>query len=137
MYYIKKKQHTSDIRLEIKADNLNELFTAGMMALSKEIAGAYYPTSFSKDFSETFDITAIDHTSLLIDFLSDLLALGQIHQVIFFDVNFLQMENFHLQAEVYGMKMENIAEEIKAVTYHEAEVIFKEGHYQTNLVFDI
>ena len=137
MYFIDKMTHTSDIRLLIKADDMKELFLAGMHALSRETAGEFYPKKFSQDFIESIEISAIDCTSLLVDFLSDLLSLSQIHQVVFFDLNFLYFDSLNMEAEVIGMRFKEIEEEIKAVTYHEADVIFKDGLYQTNLVFDI
>lgn len=137
MFQIENKTHTSDIRLLIKADGIEELFKAGMIGLSKEIVGDFFPESPQKEYSKTIKISSIDRTTLLIDFLSELLALSQIHQVIFFDVEFIRFEDCDLEAEVLGMYLDGIAEEIKAVTYHEAEVVFDDGLWSTYLVFDI
>jgi SHS2 domain-containing protein len=137
MYEIIKKTHTGDIRLFVKATSLEELFKAGMMGLFNEICGEFYPDSLSNEFSEIIEISSIDRTTLLIDFLSDLLALSQIHQVIFFDLNFLHIEDYNLKAEVIGMGIEQISEEIKAVTYHEANIVETGEMWSTFLVFDI
>jgi len=43
-----------------------------------------------------------------------------------------------IEVKVFGRKVEEFEEDIKAVTYHEAEVKKNEkGEYETMLVFDI
>jgi len=83
-------------------------------------------------------ISSQDETSLLIDFLNELLAFAQIHKEAYDVFKFTTFTPTSLQAEVEGMQLEEFSEDIKAVTYHEAEVRQNEkGEWETIVIFDI
>lgn len=130
--------HTADIRMTVKAKTLKELFSLsliGMSAILKENACDEPNTIDSKI---TVEIAALDHTNLLIDFLSEVLSYTYIENAIFCKVKFLDFSGLALKAEVLGTHIEGFDEEIKAVTYHEANVHKdKNSLWQTGIIFDI
>lgn len=139
--------HTADIRLRVEADNLPELFVAaieGMMGILKE-SRIKNKESRSK---KNIEISSVDKTALLIDFMNEVLYLSQTNKEIYGEVKFLEFPAFTeasagksgaaLKAEIFGQKVDDFDEDIKAVTYHEAEIIKNEkGNYETVIVFDI
>lgn len=150
-------EHTADIRLLVKGKNLEELFKEalkGMAFIQKSnirnsmLAGRQ---EVSKN-KRLIEIQSPDKTALLVDFLSEALVQSQINKEVYADVKFLEFSEINpeavpqnagrygarLKAEIYGNPVESFDEDIKAVTYHEAEIKQNEkGEWETMLIFDI
>lgn len=128
--------HVADVRALIQGSTLEELFTAGLEAMAYVIA----PNECGEPYTVQEEITVIsvDTTILLIDFLSEVLTKTHVTSSVFCTVTFTSLTPTSLHATVHGKKVTTFDEDIKAVTYHEAEVIKNEqGLYQTNIIFDI
>ena len=83
-------------------------------------------------------VEAPDTTALLIDFLSEVLALSQINKEIYGRMTFSHFSPTKVEATLGGVMAEKFDEDIKAVTYHEADVRQNEkGEWETMIVFDI
>lgn len=130
--------HVADVRLSVKSKSLKQLFINALLGMN-----AILKKGFAKKtdrYSKTFEIkiASDDTTSLLIDFLSDVLTLSHIHKTIFYQVQFEVLAEKHLIAKIKGNKVEKFDEDVKAATYHEVEVVKdKKGNYLTNIIFDI
>ncbi|HSP17263.1 MAG TPA: archease [Thermoanaerobaculia bacterium] len=129
-------QHTADVRLRVRAPSLEELFRdamRGMFAIMRAELGAR-----RSELGVRADIVidSVDLTALLVDFLNAVLTRAQIDHVAFEDVNFVRLTQTGLDAQLSGVPAQ-FEQDIKAVTYHEAEVRHVEGAWQTMLVFDI
>lgn len=131
-------EHTADIRMKVWGSDLKELFkdaTLGMM----EFLGGKNPKT-SGEVRRLINISSIDQTSLLIDFLNEVLANAQIYKEVYNDVvfNILSLENNLLEAELKGGEVEKFSKDIKAITYHEANILKNEkGEFETIIIFDI
>lgn len=74
----------------------------------------------------------------MVDFLSEVLSLVEINKEVYTKVNFKKFSQNYLETELEGISVDSFDEDIKAVTYHEADVKRdKDGLWKTNLVFDI
>ena len=128
--------HVADIRLKVEADNLTELFMAaieGMMTIIKESKAEEQERE-----KRIIEVESADATSLLIDFMNDILYQSHTNKEVYTEVNFLEFSEKALKAEIYGIKVDDFDEDIKAVTYHEAEIKKNEkGNFETVIVFDI
>lgn len=127
--------HTADIRLLIEATTYPELFEGaleGMKALM-------YPEALHRlEVKQEISISAKDATSLLVDFLAEVLTLSQIQRAIFEKVEFSELTHTQLRATIFGQKVDFFEKDIKAVTYHEANVVQDtNGTYTTTIIFDI
>lgn len=134
MYSI--EQHTADVRLRLRAATLEELFTDGARAL----AAVMHPTERddARDYIFPFDVDSIDTTSVLIDFLSDVLLRMHIDRARIDEVVFTQVDALHVAGELRGVAPVAYEEDVKAVTYHEAEVVQNEaGEWSTGIVLDL
>jgi len=86
----------------------------------------------------TVTVYASDRTALLVDFLNEALSLAQIHKEVYLSVAFSTFSEIALEATLKGAKVDEFNEDIKAVTYHEADVRQNEkGEWETTLIFDI
>ena len=127
--------HTADVRLRVSAASPEDLFrdaVRGMYAVMRGEAreGESIRRTISVDDSAST-------TALLVDFLNEVLNRAQIGRELFDDVRFTRFEPTSLTAELRGTQPAEFEEDVKAVTYHEAEVRQEGGEWTTMLVFDL
>ncbi len=134
--------HIADVRLKVKSDNLEDLFFAALQGMSSLIKNDSCP--FPEDLNEnniikeTIEISSIDSTSLLIDFLSEILTHSQVNKAVYCKVKFEKLTDNFLKATIFGTKINSFDEDIKAVTHHEAEIKKdSDGNLETIIIFDI
>ncbi len=135
--------HIADARMKIEGDTLEELFIAGMEGMFDFAKKGFCSGPADYSVSETIKIYSTDATALLIDFLSELLTFSQEKKAVFCSVKFLNFETdghpmSSLEAEVSGAQVDSFDEDIKAVTYHEANIVKNaNGNFETTIIFDI
>lgn len=129
--------HTADIRLKLVGSSLGDLFAAGVEGLALILKpGTCHKVQYNEKL--TISLSASDATKLLIDFLSEVLTLSYTQKALFCRTTFLQLTETKLSATLEGVSVEGFAEDVKAVTYHEADVVKNEkGDYETVVVLDI
>lgn len=139
MRRFKLLSHTADVRLKVEGDSLEELFTAAMEGMFEFAKHGFCATDKNFPISENIKISSGDITALLIDFLSEILTLSQEKKAIFCRLEFVKLIETEVEVRVLGAEVEKFNEDIKAVTYHEADIKKnpKTGLYETNIVFDI
>ncbi len=84
-----------------------------------------------------FALDSVDRTSLLVDFLNEILSSAHIGRELFADATFPTLTDTELVADVIGYSPVEFEQDVKAVTYHEADVRYENGMWSTTLVFDI
>ena len=129
--------HTADIRVKIESDSLEGLFHAGFQAMA-EVIKKENENKDSNKITRKIEVKSMDITVLLIDFLSAVLTETHIGQVSFFDLEILNLSDQSIVALIKGCPVDHFDEDIKAVTYHEADVVKNEkGNWETLIIFDI
>lgn len=130
--------HTADFRMYVEASTLSELFTLAMQGMFEKIApdgcaASTYPLILP------VSLQAPELTVLLIDFLSELLTESHIRACVFCKCTdmVLDPERFYFQANILGVAVPIFAEDIKAVTYHEAQVRKDGERWSSWVIFDI
>lgn len=130
--------HTADTRLQVTADSLEELFKGALEGLSEIIKHGVTKGSSDASIVTDVDVSSIDTTALLVDFLNKLLAKDVIEKAVFFDIVELAIKSTRVIAVVRGIAADSFDEDIKAVTYHGAQIQQeKDGDYKVELVLDI
>ena len=133
--------HTADIAAELTGSSLDELFTAGAEAWLFSIVGKI---EIEEDDLIELELSASSREELLVTFLNELNYLlitkkwlcSSIQSIKIFD----DVDGCELSAELKGVKLKadlQLKQEIKSVTYHQLEIVEKEGIYSTLVVFDI
>ena len=130
--------HTADMRLRVEADSLEGLFRASLEGISEILKKDSCKGMVGRPVNCPVEVSSVDTTALLIDFLSEVLALSYINKAIFCRVEFAKLGSDSLSATLTGVAAERFDRDIKAVTYHKAEIRRNEqGNYQTDIVMDI
>ena len=134
-------EHTADIAVDVRGDSLEELFTASAEAFSNSIADPFHAID-----AKTHNITLTSDSTeeLLVDFLNELNYLAEIKKLIYVEASRVAISAkdniFELSADIKLNRIESDTElknEIKAITYHQMNIEFKDNWYTTRIVFDI
>lgn len=130
--------HTGEMAIKVEADTLEGLFTAALQGMNKILKKDYKEELDKHAITQEILLSSVDITSLLIDFLSEALTISSINKAIFPYIEFLELGETTLHAHLIGAKVDNFTTDIKAVTYHNAEVKKNDkGNFETMIVFDI
>ena len=127
-------EHTADWGIHVWAEDFPSLLCTaaeGMFILLEvEIeVTEQFPTTISLQVTGSKE-------SLLVDFLNELLYLSERDKLSFVDCDLLLSENT-LTGTLIGKKVIAQGKEIKAVTFHNLEIISTSDGYETRIVFDV
>lgn len=138
MHRIEHLHHTADICIRIEGTEVADLFRGGVEAMARIMREDACHNDPELPLRRALELRSIDRTVLLIDFLSDVLALMQVEKAVFCRTVIRRLTETEVEAEVYGYAVASFDEDIKAVTYHEAEVRQRSGEgWETLVIFDI
>ncbi len=132
--------HTADVRLKANGGSLAELFTSALFGMNEILKPGFCRSIEGLTEQAEIKISSPDATALLIDFLSEVLTLTHERRALFCKAEFEKLEEQELTAKIFGKSVgeEGFEEDIKSVTYHEANIVKNEqGNYETVIVFDI
>ncbi len=125
--------HTADAGIEASGKTLEEAFSNTALGMLK-IAGA---AGAKPDEEKTFSVSASDKSSLLVDFLNEILFMVNASGWIPASVQCIISQN-NLKAVLKGSKSPSgPVAEVKAATYHRLEVEKEGGKWKTKVFFDL
>jgi SHS2 domain-containing protein len=81
-------------------------------------------------------LTADDLETLLVNFLSELLFLGESEGLAFDQIS-LSLKGLQLYAQLSGAEILRQDKEIKAVTFHNLEILYLDELFRVQIVFDV
>jgi SHS2 domain-containing protein len=131
-------EHTADLGLRVRADDLNTLFADAARGLFSMIV----PELDSVRPSQTISISVPGGLSelLLFDWLNELLYTYEVRHLLLcqFDVRF---EPGGLTATAKGEPIDRarhvLDHEVKAITYHGLKLLQQDGHWLAEVIVDI
>lgn len=136
-------EHTADIAVEVRGERLEDLFSNSAQAWLEAVLG----WEFAPYINDVKDITLREHTAeeLLVGFLSELNYLLFVRRWIPARVSGLTIEKDNdelvliarLEGEEFSIERHSLKEEIKAVTFHNMNIVKKDNEFVTRIVFDI
>ncbi|MFW6011584.1 MAG: archease [Desulfosalsimonas sp.] len=130
--------HTADTGIRVRAPSPQELFTEAARAMFEMITD----TKKLKT-AETREIHAegADRTDLLVNWLRELLLIWNVEQCLVKSTDMLEMHETEIKAraftEPYDPDRHPVYTDIKAVTYHCAEVVNKNSGWEVTVIFDV
>lgn len=128
--------HTADVRLRVKAASPKALFRDAARGLTSMMKPRV--SEHASPVMRTFSLTASDRTALLVDFLNAVLTQAYTNKETYRHMHFTKIDEKELVAELTALPVTEFGEDVKAVTYHEANVRQNtKGEWETMLVFDI
>ena len=126
--------HTADIRLRVSGNSLEALFREAL----RGTINLLHPQKGTQRARHNVILHAADATVLLIDFLNEALSSAHAHRETYDHAVFSKLTETHVAATLIGWDALAFGEDVKAVTYHEAEVRRSDdGMWSTMLVFDL
>jgi len=129
--------HTADVGIRVKAVTLEGLFETAGLAFTELVTSA---DSLDCRLERRFNLQEDDIETLLVSWLQELLYLLDIEGFIFGRFR-VKLQDFSLEAvawgEVFNPEVHEMRTEIKAVTYHQLEVVKSDDGWQAEVIFDI
>lgn len=126
-------EHTADWALRVWAPDLSTLFTQAALGMYWLMETAL---AEGQRVERRLALDSIDDEALLVDFLSELLYMGE-SEHLGFDVFSVEINATHLAAVLGGAPITVQKKEIKAVTYHNLAIRQAGAGLQVTIVFDV
>jgi SHS2 domain-containing protein len=125
--------HTADWAMKVWAEDLPGLFVEAANGMNT-LSGAQL--SAGPRIKRSFAHHAEDAETLLVAFLSELVYLQEQERLGFthFDVT---LDGLRLSVEMEGAALAALEKPIKAVTFHNLEILKTPGRYEVQVVFDV
>jgi SHS2 domain-containing protein len=136
-------EHKADLKIKAFGKTKEELFLNMMIGMTESQKPEIEEGVRVK---REIRIQSLDLSSLLVDFLSEILSLGQINKETYKEISFRKFSDpstgsgqvAELEAEIFGQKVEKFGEDIKAITYHQLDVHQREdGIWEGIVLFDV
>jgi SHS2 domain-containing protein len=134
-------EHTADLKLRAFGQTKEDLFANMAIGMFANICPEANKLK-NQPVEMTIKIKAHDLSSLLIDFLNELLYLSDINNQIYdrYDLAILQLpdKTWLVEGVAYGYNISGLDYEIKAVTYNDLKVEEdSQGNWLAEVVIDI
>jgi SHS2 domain-containing protein len=127
-------EHTADIAIRVWGAGVVELFTNAAYGMACQLADV---EAIPLETEREIEVEAEDLEMLLVEWLSELLYLGERDNVVFAEFNVLELTSGRLRAVVRGGPVEGYQRHIKAVTFSDLDIRQTHGEYETVVVFDV
>lgn len=131
-------EHTADIGIRVRADDLKGIFKKSALAMFDIIAEEINPAA--KDFKKIeTNVRGGNLDELFINWLNELLYQSATKELIFSDFQIQKLDRNNLEAALIGRDNKNyrINTEIKAATYHELQIEQIKSGWQAEIIFDV
>lgn len=130
--------HTADIGLIVYGDDLKSLFENAGEAFFHLITDL---RRLRSRIERKINIKAETLERLMVDWLSELLYLHEVENLLFKEFKIKSIGEDGLEAVIRGESFQEgihvIKTEVKAVTYHQIEVKQKEGQWRAQIILDL
>lgn len=127
--------HLADLKIRAFGKTKEELFSN----MLKGMVDSQKPEIQNQErVTRKIKIKSIDLSTLLVDFLSEILYLSQVNKEIYTDIKLKKLTETELEGELIGRKAERFGEDIKAVTYNSLNIRQRgNGIWEATVLFDI
>jgi SHS2 domain-containing protein len=126
--------HTADWSFRAFGGDLNELFENAARAIFALEGDA---RSDGPEIAREVQVNGIDHESLLVNWLSELLYLQESHREVYHHFHIEALTPTTLRAHIQGTPSQVIDKVIKAVTYHNLKIEQTANGWETVVVVDV
>ncbi len=127
--------HTADWALRVWGEDLRSLFENAAHGMVRLIEGKATPDQPATH--HTFELEAPDWEILLVDWLTELLALIEDEGIVFSHIHTERVDDLKLAAQASGQSGGEFKKVIKAVTFHNLAIRHTPTGYETVIVFDV
>ena len=128
-------EHTADRALRIYGSNLAELLLNAALGLNSLMVTKHIPCAEQQE--KFVELEAMDTEGLLVDWLSELAYWAEIEMLVFHEFRLESVSPTHLRARIRGTQVTQLEKHIKAVTYHNLQIVQTEEGLTATVVFDV
>ena len=139
--------HTADLKIRVYGKTREELFTNALIGMFQAVRPIAPECLYNEHerlvcpqlpITRDIGVNSPDINALLVDYLSYALYLSDVHNEAYLHVTIDSLSDNRIIAHLQGIPINGFEEsEIKAVTYHDLNIVQKDGLWQTDIVFDI
>jgi SHS2 domain-containing protein len=128
--------HTADIRLRVRSPSAESLFAETALAMMKIV----YGESRQGEEARTIELDAGNTENLLLDFLSEVLFLSEVENLVFSSAN-VHITGNSLKAlltgEPFDPERHRGGTEIKGISYSGLRIVKEDEGYVLDILFDV
>lgn len=125
--------HTADIGIRVVSGDVKGLFEEAAQALIDIMGAGCHEDSHKEKIS----VRGIDRVDVLVRWLQELLYRIEVEDLRIAALTVLEVNDNGMEALVAGTTTPaKLHEEIKAVTYHNLEILEVDNHVETTIIFD-
>jgi SHS2 domain-containing protein len=127
--------HTADWALRIYGSDLAQLFSNAAMGMASLLVQDIQEVPI--EVVRQLELEAYDAETLLVDWLTELAYWAEDEGLIFPEISLSEVTDTHLEANLSGGRVAELLKHIKAVTYHNLEIVKTEKGLAATVVFDV
>ena len=131
-------EHTADMGIRVSGETFANLFKNAAHALMQIIIRDRPP---AKTSLHRLSVTGEDPSDLMVRWLGEILYLFEGENKVVMDIKIDSITKSHLDATLhvthFNPEQHEILTEIKAVTYHQIEVVRKKDGWQASIIVDL
>jgi SHS2 domain-containing protein len=131
---IEEIDHTADWSIRVRGRDLEELFGNAALGMAMLMADV---DAIEPDVERQVELEEFDTETLLVSWLTELLWFNEETDAIFVHYEIRKLTPKRLQATVWGGSAADQWKHIKAVTFHDLNIIQTDDGYEVTLVFDV
>jgi SHS2 domain-containing protein len=131
---IEEIEHTADWSIRVRGSDLEELFGNAALGMAMLLADV---ETIAPDVNRQVELEEYDTETLLVSWLTELLWFNEETGAVFVRFEFQKLTPQRLQATVWGGPADNQWKHIKAVTFHNLNIIQTHAGYEVTLIFDV
>jgi SHS2 domain-containing protein len=127
-------EHTADWAIRVRGATLPELFVnaaMGMYSLMVDLA------SMMPTIERAVEVKGVDAEALLVNWLNELVYHTEMDGEVFCKFHIESFEPTYLRAQVQAGRGVELKKQIKAVTFHNLQIIRTGNGYEVTVVFDV
>ncbi|MCF8129899.1 MAG: archease [Deltaproteobacteria bacterium] len=130
--------HTADLGIVVTGDDLKDLFQNAAHAMLKIMLGR---PAEKGGKTRDISINSTDLPDLMVRWLGEILYLFEGEHAVVTQTKIHDIKPEHLNARIktvpFSSTRHELITEIKAVTYHQIEVVQKQGFWNARIIFDL
>ena len=132
-------EHTADYFVEVKGKTLEDLFRAGLWAITSHCTDGKYRSDIDCVVYSLIEEQEDTLEDLFVSFLNEILYLMTETNGVYYRIDFDTLTTNTVQATIWGIDKKNVLQggEIKAATYHDLTVEQQGDSWIARILFDV
>jgi SHS2 domain-containing protein len=128
-------EHTADWALRVRGSDLRTLLINAARGMNQLLVAD--PARIPHSIEARFELEAYDAESLLVTWLNELVFRAEVEGLVFTEFDLTDVTSTRLQAVVRGDTVAHLQKHIKAVTFHDLEIVITDDGLAATVVFDV